>query len=137
GDALAELVECRRDTVMAARTLLQQAVPTTMGFRAAGWLDALGRHRTRLHEIRQRDLTLQFGGAAGTLAMLRDKGPAVATTLADELKLPLPNVSWHSQRDRFAEIATTLGLLTGSLGKIARDVVLLMQTEIGELQEPA
>ena len=137
GDALAELVDRHRDTLMVARTLLQQALPTTLGFKAGGWLDSIGRHRVRLREVRARDLTLQFGGAAGTLAALFDKGPAVASALSEELKLPLPHVPWHSHRDRVGEIAATLGLVAGSLGKIARDVTLLMQTEVGEVREPA
>jgi 3-carboxy-cis,cis-muconate cycloisomerase len=91
----------------------------------------------RLREMRGRDLTLQFGGAAGTLAALREKGTAVTSALADDLKLPQPDAPWHSHRDRFAEVAGVLGLLAGTLGKIARDVTLLMQTEIGEVREPS
>jgi 3-carboxy-cis,cis-muconate cycloisomerase len=87
--------------------------------------------------LRERALALQFGGAAGTLASLGDKAGAVAQALARELDLPLPALPWHTQRDRIAEAATVLGLLTGTLGKIARDISLQMQTEIGELAEPA
>jgi 3-carboxy-cis,cis-muconate cycloisomerase len=137
GDAIAKLADRHRETLMVARTLLQSALPTTFGLKAAGWLDAVARHVVRLREIREKDLTLQFGGAAGTLAALHEKGPAVASALADELKLPLPNVPWHSHRDRLAEIAAVLGLLAGTLGKIARDVTLLMQTEVGEVREPS
>jgi 3-carboxy-cis,cis-muconate cycloisomerase len=137
GDAIAKLADRHRTTLMVARTLLQQALPMTFGLKAAGWLDAVARHLVRLREIRGRDLTLQFGGAAGTLAALRAKGPAVAGALADELKLPQPNAPWHSHRDRLAEVATVLGLLAGTLGKIARDVTLLMQTEVGEVREPS
>jgi 3-carboxy-cis,cis-muconate cycloisomerase len=136
GDAIARLADRHRETLMAARTLLQQALPTTFGLKAAGWLDAVARHLVRMREIRGRDLTLQFGGAAGTLAALRENGTAVASALADELKLPQPDAPWHSHRDRFAEIAAVLGLLAGTLGKIARDVTLLMQTEVGEVREP-
>jgi 3-carboxy-cis,cis-muconate cycloisomerase len=136
GDALARLADRYRVRLMVARTLLQQALPTTFGLKAAGWLDAVARHLMRLREIRGRDLTLQFGGAAGTLAALREKGTAVASALAAELKLPQPDAPWHSHRDRFAEIAAVLGLLAGTLGKIARDVALLMQTEVGEVREP-
>jgi 3-carboxy-cis,cis-muconate cycloisomerase len=135
GDAIASLVEDHRDTLMVARTLLQQALPTTFGFKVAGWLDAITRHRTRIREIRLRDLTLQFGGAAGTLGALGEKGAQVASALADELKLPQPDVPWHSHHDRLAEVAAILALLTGTLGKIARDVTLLMQTEVGEVRE--
>ena len=137
GDAIAMLADRHRETLMVARTLLQQALPTTFGLKAAGWLDAVARHLARLREIRGRDLTLQFGGAAGTLAALREKGTVVAGALADELKLPQPDAPWHSHRDRLAEIAAVLGLLAGTLGKIARDVALLMQTEVGEVREPA
>jgi 3-carboxy-cis,cis-muconate cycloisomerase len=137
GDAIAKLADRHRETLMVARTLLQQALPTTFGFKAAGWLDVVARHLVRLREVRERDLTLQFGGAAGTLAALREKGIAVASALADELRLPQPDAPWHSHRDRFAEIAAVLGLLAGTLGKIGRDVVLLMQTEVGEVREPS
>jgi len=137
GDAIAKLADRHRETLMVARTLLQQALPTTFGFKAAGWLDVVARHLERLREVRARDLTLQFGGAAGTLAALREKGTAVASALADELRLPQPDAPWHSHRDRFAEIAAVLGLLAGTLGKIGRDVVLLMQTEVGEVREPS
>src|SRR5215469_12978286 len=105
GDAIAKLADRHRETLMVARTLLQQALPTTFGFKAAGWLDVVARHLERLREVRARDLTLQFGGAAGTLAALREKGTAVASALADELRLPQPDAPWHSHRDRFAEIA--------------------------------
>jgi 3-carboxy-cis,cis-muconate cycloisomerase len=88
-------------------------------------------------DLRPRALVLQFGGAAGTLASLGNRGLDVAAALADELKLSLPDIPWHAQRDRVAEVATTLGLLVGSLGKIARDVSLAMQTEVGEAFEPA
>lgn len=102
----------------------------------AGWLDGITRHRQRLTEVRPRALVLQFGGAVGTLASLGNQGQIVAKELARELDLALPDTSWHSQRDRVVEVATLLGLITGSLGKIARDVSLAMQTEIGELSEP-
>jgi 3-carboxy-cis,cis-muconate cycloisomerase len=136
-DALAQLASTHRTTVLPARTWLQQAVPTTFGLKAAGWLDAITRHRTRLQELRGRVLVLQFGGAAGTLASLGQRGLDVAKALANELKLDLPNLPWHAHRDRFAEVATFLALLTGTLGKIARDLALQMQTEIAEVSEPA
>ena len=122
---------------MAARTWMQQALPITLGVKIAGWLDAVVRHKSRLEETRKRCLVLQFGGAAGTLAALGPKGPDVASFLAAELKLALPTVPWHSHRDRVAEVATTLGLCAGSMGKIARDISLHMQTEVGEISEPA
>ncbi|MDB5974607.1 MAG: 3-carboxy-cis,cis-muconate cycloisomerase [Nevskia sp.] len=132
----AALADAHRGTVMAGRTLLQQALPVTFGLKAAGWLDALIRHQGRISSIRESALALQFGGAAGTLASLGESGPAVATALAEELQLALPALPWHAQRDRLCETATTLGLLTGSVGKIARDVALMMQTELGEVLEP-
>jgi 3-carboxy-cis,cis-muconate cycloisomerase len=97
----------------------------------------MNRHRERFAETRARVLVLQFGGAVGTLAALREKGLQVAEALAAELHLGLPTVPWHTQRDRVAEAATTLGLCTGTLGKIARDISLHMQTEIAEVFEPA
>jgi 3-carboxy-cis,cis-muconate cycloisomerase len=135
--ALIELAQKHRSTPMAGRTLMQQALPTTFGVKVAGWLDAMNRHRGRFSEIRKRALVLQFGGAVGTLAALREKGLPVAEALAAELRLALPDVPWHTQRDRIAEVATTLGLCVGTLGKIARDISLHMQTEISEVFEPA
>jgi 3-carboxy-cis,cis-muconate cycloisomerase len=135
--SLANLAKTHRATPIAARTWMQQALPTTFGLIAAGWLDAIMRHRARLHEVRGRAIVLQFGGAAGTLAALDDRGIDVANALGEELKLPVPDVPWHSHRDRVAEVATILGLCTGTLGKIARDIALHMQTEIAEISEPA
>lgn len=136
-DTLAALAETHRKTPHVARTWMQQALPTTFGFTVAGWLDALLRDRARLQELRARAFTLQFGGAVGTLAALGDHGPAVAKALAADLRLALPAAPWHSHRDRFAEVATTLGLCSGTLAKIARDISLHSQTEVGELSEPA
>ena len=134
---LCALAENYRDTPLVARTWMQHALPTTFGFIVAGWLDAILRHRRRLTEIRSRVLCLQFGGAIGTLAALAGRGPEVAKALAEELQLSLPAVPWHSHRDRMAEVATTLGLLAGTLGKVARDISLHSQTEVQELFEPA
>ena len=133
--ALANLAERHAGTVMAGRTWLQQAVPITFGWKAAGWLDAMLRHRSRLGSLREHGPTLQFGGAAGTLASLGANGPEVSAKLANALGLANPEISWHTSRDRVAEIATTLGLVTASLGKIARDLSLLMQTEVAEAFE--
>jgi 3-carboxy-cis,cis-muconate cycloisomerase len=133
---LVGLAEKYRSTPVVARTWMQQALPTTFGFIVAGWLDAILRHRIRLGEVRQRVLTLQFGGAVGTLAALGSNGPSVAKALATELQLALPPTPWHTHRDRIAEVATTLGLCMGTLGKIARDISLHTQTEVGELMEP-
>ena len=136
-DALASLARAHRDTTMVGRTWMQHALPTSLGLKAAGCLDAVLRHQQRLQEVRKRALVLQFGGAAGTLASLGDKGLPVAATLAHALGLALPDLPWHTQRDRVAEVATVLGLLTGTLGKMARDISLLMQTDVGEVAEPA
>lgn len=136
-EGLAGLAERHRRTALAGRTWLQQALPITFGVKAAGWLSAVERQRTRLAELKPRLLVLQFGGAAGTLAALGDKGMAVAEGLAADLSLGLPDLPWHSQRDRIAEIGCWAALLTGTLGKIARDVSLLMQSEVGEAFESA
>ncbi|HXY00206.1 MAG TPA: 3-carboxy-cis,cis-muconate cycloisomerase [Candidatus Limnocylindrales bacterium] len=136
-DALVALASKHRATPVVARTWVQQALPTTFGFIVAGWLDAVLRHRRRLIELRPRVLSLQFGGAVGTLAALAGRGPDVAKALAEELKLSLPAAPWHSHRDRMAEAATFLGLVTGTLGKIARDISLHSQTEVAELFEPS
>ncbi|HEX3543822.1 MAG TPA: 3-carboxy-cis,cis-muconate cycloisomerase [Candidatus Acidoferrum sp.] len=136
-DALAKMADQHRRTPIVARTLMQHAVPSTLGIKFAGWLDALMRHRERFCEMQNRCLVLQFGGAAGTLAGLGSQGAVVSKYLSEQLKLPLPQIPWHSHRDRMSEVGSVLGLLTGTLGKIARDISLHMQTEIDELREPA
>ena len=136
-DTLAALANAHRGTLMVGRTWMQHATPTTFGVKVAGWLDALLRQQTRLNDSRARILVLQFGGAVGTLAALGKDAGAVSAALAKELSLALPAIPWHTQRDRFGELATTMGLLTGTLGKIARDISLHGQTEIGELREAA
>ena len=135
--ALAALASTHRRSVMVARTWLQHALPTTFGFVAAGWLDACLEHRERLHSLIERSLVVEFGGAVGTLAALRDRGAQIAALLAEELALPLPRIPWHSERERIAEIAAAYGLLSATLRKIARDLSLHMQTEVAELSEPA
>jgi 3-carboxy-cis,cis-muconate cycloisomerase len=135
-DALAALAHKHRDTPMMGRTWMQHALPISFGLKAAGWLDAVMRHQQRLDEMRARLFVLQFGGATGTLASLGDRGLTVAQALARELDLSLPAMPWHAHRDRVAECATVLGLLTGTLGKIARDISLMSQTEVAELSEP-
>jgi len=136
GEACATLAAAHRATPMVARTWLQHALPTTFGLKAAGWLDALRRDLGRLDASRARVRALQFGGAAGTLASLGDAAPRVAESLARELGLQVPTLPWHAHRDRMVEVATTLGVLTGTLGKIARDISLMMQTEVAEVAEP-
>ncbi|MFL6651133.1 MAG: lyase family protein, partial [Sulfurifustaceae bacterium] len=135
-DALARLAESYKTTLLAGRTWLQQGPPVTFGLKAAGWLSAIERDRSRLRALPSRVLVLQFGGATGTLATLGPRALQAAEALAEELQLGLPDLPWHAHRDRFAEVATVLGLLGGTLGKIARDVALLMQTEVGEAAEP-
>jgi 3-carboxy-cis,cis-muconate cycloisomerase len=134
--SLTGLARAHKGTLIAGRTWLQQAQPTTFGLKVAGWLDALGRDRARLGEWRARGLVVQLGGAVGNLAALGPGGLEVAAALAAELGLACPRLPWHTARDRVAEAGTVLALLVGTLGKIARDVSLLMQTEVGEAFEP-
>ena len=134
---LGELSNQHRVTVLAARTHGQQALPVSFGLKVATWLAPLIRHVERLDEISPRLLVVQFGGAAGTLAALGDKGLAVMHGLAEELGLGAPVMPWHSQRDNLVEFAGWLSLLTGSLGKMAQDIILLAQTEVGEVSESA
>jgi 3-carboxy-cis,cis-muconate cycloisomerase len=136
GEALAKLAKNHRDTAMAGRTHLQHALPITFGYKAAVWLAAIDRHRERLAELRPRACVGQFGGAAGTLASLGDKGLDVRRELMKELGLSEPVVTWHAMRDGLAEAVTFLGLVTGTLGKIATDIMLMMQTEVAEVFEP-
>lgn len=133
----AKLARAHRDTAVVARTWLQHALPMPFGLKLAEYAAALHRSRKRLLRLRRETLALQFGGAAGTLAALGDKGLAVAAQLAQELDLPLPDAPWHTHRDRIAEAASVFAILSGSCGKIARDVSLMMQTDVGEAFEPA
>ncbi len=135
--ACATLAERYRDTPMVGRTLLQQALPITFGLKAAHWLSAATRHVRTLRERQERSLAVQLGGAAGTLASLANDGLRVVELLADELGLPAPELPWHTERERIAEIATALGAIAGTMAKIADDVALLAQTEIGEVSEGA
>src|SRR6185437_5128430 len=126
-----------RHTAMVGRTWLQHALPMPFGLKLAEYAAALNRSRARLRRLRSETLALQFGGAAGTLAALGDHGWRVAEKLAAELDLPLPEAPWHTHRDRFAEAASVMAIIAGSCGKIARDVSLMMQTDVGEAFEPA
>jgi 3-carboxy-cis,cis-muconate cycloisomerase len=134
-DAAARLAGEHRATVMAGRTLLQQAVPVTFGLKAAGWLVALDESAERLRAVRDGRLAAQLGGAAGTLAALGDAGLDVLQRFARELGLAEPVLPWHTARTRIAELATALGEACGVVAKVAGDVVLLAQTEVGELRE--
>jgi 3-carboxy-cis,cis-muconate cycloisomerase len=139
-DGAATLAERHRRTLMAGRTLLQHAAPITFGLKAARWL-ALTVRQLRaldaLRPLRTRGLPLQFGGAVGTLASLGESGPAVEFALAGEVALSGADLPWHAERDRLATVGATLGVLAGAMSKIANDVVLLSQTEVGELSEGA
>lgn len=135
--ALRSMSEMHAGTTMLGRTLLQPAPPVTFGLKAAGWLAAARRGWSRVDAAFSDALVLQFGGASGTLASLGDHGPAVARELARELALAIPDAPWHAHRDRLAALVAACGVETGSLGKMARDIALLMQTEIGEVAEPA
>ena len=136
-DALAEQARKHRTTTLAGRTWLQQAAPVTLGLKLAGTLCAVERHRLRVAAAHGRAIVLQFGGAAGTLAALGTQGIAVEKALAAELELALPEMPWHTQRDNLCEVASVLGGIAATLGKLARDLALLSQTEVGEAFEPA
>lgn len=133
--ACAALAEEHRQTPMAGRTLMQQALPITFGLKAAGWLAGTLDARARLVALRDHGLAVQLGGAAGTLASLGDHGPAVLRALARELDLPEPALPWHTARGRVAELGAALAVAAGAAGKVALDVVLLVQTEVGEALE--
>jgi 3-carboxy-cis,cis-muconate cycloisomerase len=134
--ALVNLASKYRDTSMPGRTHLQQALPITFGYKCAIWLSMMDRHAARLRELKPRVLVAQLGGAAGTLASLGDQGVDVRREYARELKLGDPPITWHVARDAVAETVGFLGLLTGSLGKIGFDIMLMMMTELGEAFEP-
>jgi 3-carboxy-cis,cis-muconate cycloisomerase len=135
--AAATLADRHRGTVMAARTLLQQALPTTFGLKAAGWLIAIVEARSELVRVARTRLAVQFGGAGGTMAALADRGLDVAHELSTELGLAEPTLPWHAARARVVEVASALGVAAGVAGKVALDVVLLAQTEVGEVTERA
>src|SRR3954467_514965 len=126
-----------RRTLSVARTLMQHALPLPFGLKLAGYGAALARLRERLLRLRREALMLQFGGAAGTLAALGEHGFGVSERMAALLDLQLPEAPWHTHRDRLAEVAACLGILAGTCGKIAGDVMLMMQTEVGGAFEPA
>ena len=133
---LAGLAQRYRDTPMAGRTHLQHALPITFGYKCAVWLSMFDRHAERLVELRPRVEVGQFAGAAGTLASLGDKGLEVQEALMAELGLNVPQATWHVARDGLAEALNFLGLVSGSLGKVALDVMMMMTSELGEAYEP-
>jgi 3-carboxy-cis,cis-muconate cycloisomerase len=136
-DAAAGLAGTHRSTIMIGRTLLQQAVPVTFGLVAAGWLTSIDEARQGLAAVSSGRLAVQFGGAAGTLASLGEAGQRVAALLAEELGLALPVLPWHTDRLRIIDVAAALARAAAALGKVARDVTLLAQSEIGEVHEGA
>lgn len=132
---LSELARAHQRSVMAARTHAQQALPTSFALKVASWALPLARHRDRLHELSRRFAVVQLGGAAGTLAALGPHALGVSNLLAEQLGLDVPELPWHTQRDAVAELGGWLALYTGSLGKLAQDVILLCQSEVAELSE--
>jgi 3-carboxy-cis,cis-muconate cycloisomerase len=133
---LARLAREHRDTPMIGRSNLQQAIPVTFGYKMAGLLSAVERHRERLTQLRERVLVGEFAGAAGTLASLETGAMETQAGLCAELGLQQPVIAWHTIRDNIAEVGTFLGLVGGTLGKLSMDVKLMMQTEVGEVFEP-
>jgi len=135
--SLASLAELHAATPMVGRTLLQEAAPTTFGFKVAGWLDALLRHRARLTLARDEASVVQLGGAVGNLSAFDTNGLRISAAVAAELQLGVPDVAWHTHRDRLVNVATNVAAAVGTLGKVARDIALLAQSEIAEVREPA
>ena len=135
-EALLKLAETHARTPMVARTLMQPASVTTFGFKCMGWAAPLHRSLARMGPVAGRALKLQLGGTVGTLAQMQDKGDEVVARMALELGLGVPEGCWHTQRDEWVALGCELGLLVGSLGKVARDIVLMSQFEVAELAEP-
>ncbi|MDB5776742.1 MAG: pcaB [Herbaspirillum sp.] len=136
-DSLLKLAERHLSTPVLARTLMQPAQVTSFGFKLVGWAAPLLRSRAQLRELAGRALQLQLGGAVGTLAVMGDQGPAVAQRMARDLGLKAPDAAWHTQRDEWIRLGLEVAVLVGSLGKIATDLSLMAQGEIGELAEPS
>ncbi|HUS96418.1 MAG TPA: adenylosuccinate lyase family protein, partial [Hyphomicrobiaceae bacterium] len=136
GEALAKLASDHARTPMAGRSHLQHALPISFGYKCATWLSAIDRHRDRLASVRRRVEVVEFSGAAGTLASLGKDGLPTQKALAEELGLGVPDITWHTIRDNFAEVTGLLALVSGSIGKIGYDIMLMIQTEIGEVLEP-
>jgi len=136
-EQLTALAEEYKSTVMIGRSFMQQAKPITFGFKIAGWLDPLLRSQEAILALLQHGFVLQLGGAVGTLSSMPQEGLHVSGTMSELLQLNNPTKPWHTERDYFVHIATTLGILSGNIGKIAKDISLLMQTEIAEVMEPS
>src|SRR5262249_50766477 len=135
GGRCAVLARTHKHAPMAGRTLLQQALPISFGLKAARWLAMVTRRIEALQDLSERVLAVQFGSAAATLAAWGARGRYVASVLAEELGRASPELPWHAERDRIGELAGALGVVAGSMGKIASDILLLSQTEIGEVSE--
>lgn len=135
-EALRKQSQKHAETVTAGRTHLQHALPVTFGYRCAVWLSALDRHADRLSEAQDRVLLVQFGGAAGTLASLGDRGLDVREALASELDLKEPDITWHVSRDGLVEVVGLLAMIGGTLGKAAYDITMMASSEFGEVSEP-
>lgn len=134
--ALLALASQNADQPVLARTLMQPASVTSFGLKCAGWAAPLVRSRQRLQASARDALSVQFGGAVGTLAQMQGKGPQVLALMATDLKLKAPAFAWHTQRDEWVALGCELGLMVGSLGKIAKDISLMSQFEVGEVREP-
>lgn len=134
---LANLAQTHRQTPMMGRTLLQQALPITFGDKVVGWLDGLQRSEQRLNRVKTECLVVQLGGPVGNGASLGEQADVIRAKVAATLNLGTTTQAWHTQRDRLVDLAATLGMLNGSLGKLANDIILLMQTEVGEVREGA
>lgn len=134
---LNQLAQTHRNTPMMGRTLLQQALPITFGDKVTGWMDGLLRAAERLNQVVEKDIVIQLGGPVGNGVSLGEHGSAIRAQMAEILGLGDTPHAWHTQRDRLADIAATLGILNGSLGKLGNDSILLMQTEVGEVREGA
>ena len=135
-DALLDHVITHAATAMPGRTHGQHAQPVTFGYKVAIWLDEVRRHQTRMNEMRPRLLVGQFGGAVGTLAALGDQGLAVREKLMAKLELGEPAITWHTARDRTAELISNLAMIAGTCGKIAHEVYVLQKSEVQEVEEP-
>jgi 3-carboxy-cis,cis-muconate cycloisomerase len=134
---LLQLAKRHLATPVLARTLMQPAQVTSFGLKAAGWLAPLVRARTQIRAAAARALQLQLGGAVGTLSVIGEHGDTVAARMAHDLQLKVADAAWHTQRDEWVRLGMEVAVLTGSLGKLATDLSLMAQGEIGELAEPS
>jgi 3-carboxy-cis,cis-muconate cycloisomerase len=136
-DTLTALAQRHAATPVLARTLMQPATVTTLGLKITNWIAPLARSQQALQALAEHALALQLGGAVGTLSAMGEAGPTVSRRVAELLQLRSPQSCWHTQRDNWVRLGAEVGILTGSLGKIATDLALMAQGEIGELAEPS